>query len=406
MTDLTGSRSVGIFRLRYPVVSETFIREQARSLTRYRPTIITRSRMAAGSEASGAAITVGHGMPGGATHLARAMYVATASPWLFGPRSTWPPIGLLHAHFGPDATYALPLAEHLGVPLVTTFHGWDVTLPRSSYLSRASLTTWRYVLRGSALRQRGTTFIAVSDYIRNCLIALGYPSDRVVRLYVGVDIERFQPMPNRSSVRFVLSVARHTEQKGIGTLIRGFARIADTFPDVELIQVGTGPLTADLKRVAAEHGVGRRVQFVGPLSHDAVRALMVRATVVALTSQTPPNGQQEALGLVLNEAGACGVPVVATRHGGMPEAVIHGETGLLVPEGDELVVGEALATIIGDRSLAARMGARGRALVCDVFNVRTQTAALEDLYDRATGSRPAQSIAPRDPRGAAQQRVS
>ncbi len=405
MTDSSTSRQVGIFRLRYPVVSETFIREQARSLARYQPTIITRSRMIDSGEPTGM-MTVGGHLPSGAMRMARAMYVATASPWLFGPRRTWPPITLLHAHFGPDATYALPLAERLGVPLITTFHGWDITLPRSSYLTRASLTTWRYVARSAALRRHGTTFIAVSDYIRDCLLAQGYPADRVVRLYVGVDIERFQPLPKRGAVRFVLSVARHTEQKGVGTLIRGFARLAGTCPDVDLIQVGTGPLTADLKRIAAEHGVGHRVQFVGALSHDAVRALMVRATVVALTSQTPANGQQEALGLVLNEAGACGVPVVATRHGGMPEAVIHGETGLLVPEGDEMAVGEALLTIMSDSSLAARMGARGRTLVSDVFNVRTQTAALEDLYDRVTGSSLAQNIVQRDPRDGAQQRVS
>jgi colanic acid/amylovoran biosynthesis glycosyltransferase len=405
VTDSSTSRHIGIFRLRYPVVSETFIREQARSLTRYRPTIITRSRMVDSGEPA-AVMTVGGHLPPAATRLARAMYVATASSWLFGPRRTWPPIKLLHAHFGPDATYALPLAERLGVPLITTFHGWDITLPRSSYLTRASLTTWRYVARSAALRRHGTTFIAVSDYIRDCLLAQGYPADRVVRLYVGVDIERFQPMAKRGAVRFVLSVARHTEQKGVATLIRGFARVAATWPDVDLIQVGTGPLTADLKRIAKEHGVAHRVQFVGALSHDAVRALMVRATVVALTSQTPANGQQEALGLVLNEAGACGVPVVATQHGGMPEAVVHGETGLLVPEGDELAVGEALATILGDDSLAARMGARGRTLVSDVFNVRTQTAALEDLYDRVTGSSLAQNIAQHDPRDGAQQRVS
>src|SRR5215469_3454468 len=317
VTDSSRRGNVGIFRLRYPVVSETFIREQARALTRYRPTIITRSRMTDVGEAA-AVMTVGGHLSPRATRLARATYMATASPWLFGPRGIWPPMTLLHAHFGPDATYALPLAERLGVPLITTFHGWDVTLPRSSYLGRASLTTWRYVMRSGALRRHGTTFIAVSDYIRSCLLALGYPADRVVRLYVGVDVERFQPMPTRGAVRFVLSVARHTEQKGVDTLIRGFARIAAAFPDVDLIQVGTGPLTEDLKQIAAEHGVAKRVQFVGALSHEAVRALMVRATVVALTSQTPPDGQQEALGLVLNEAGACAVPVIATRHGGMP----------------------------------------------------------------------------------------
>jgi colanic acid/amylovoran biosynthesis glycosyltransferase len=396
---------VGIFRLRYPVPSETFIREQTAALARYQPTIITRTWLPDDGPAPDNAIVVGGGARSAASRAARAAYVATGAPTLFGPRRTWPRLALLHAHFGPDATYALPLAESLDVPLVTSFHGWDVTLPLRSYLGRASLTTWRYVACGAALRRQGAAFIAASNYIRDRLVALGYPRDRVVRLYVGVDLDRFQPIRQPVTERFVLSVARHTPQKGLDTLIRAFARIAARFPDLELVQVGAGPLTSKLQELAARHGLVDRVRFVGMLSHDAVRPLMARAAVVALTSQTPPTGQQEALGLVLNEAGASGVPVVATRHGGMPEAVIDGETGLLVPERDDRAVAEALETIVSDRSLAARMGARGRAFVGDVFNLRTQTAALEDLYDRVTAAH-APGARSRDRRDEGRRRVS
>jgi colanic acid/amylovoran biosynthesis glycosyltransferase len=375
---------VGIFRLRYPVPSETFIREQAAALERYRPTIVMRTWLSDQGAPSHETLIVGGATRGPAARAARAAYVATGAPALFGPRRTRPPLALLHAHFGPDATYALPLAESLGVPLVTTFHGWDATLPLRSYLGRASVTTWRYVAYAAALRRRGAAFIAVSNYIRDRLLALGYPADRVVRLYVGVDLDRFQPIRQPVTQRFILSVARHTQQKGVDTLIRAFARVAPRFPDLELVQVGAGPLTSELQQLAVRLGLEHRVRFAGMLSHDDVRPLMARAAVVALTSQTPPNGQQEALGLVLNEAGASGVPVIATRHGGMPEAVIDGETGLIVPERDERAIGEALETIVADRDLAARMGTRGRAFVGDVFNLRTQTAALEDLYDRVS----------------------
>lgn len=396
---------VGIFRLRYPVPSETFIREQAAALTRYQPTIVTRTWVAGAAPCLDDALIVGGRTHGPAARVARAAYVATGAPALFGPRRTWPSLALVHAHFGPDATYALSLAESLGVPLVTTFHGWDVTLPLRAYLGRASLTTWRYIARGAALRRRGAAFIAVSNYIRDRLLELGYPADRIVRLYVGVDVDRFQPTRQPLTERFVLSVARHTQQKGVDTLIRGFAHIAPRFPDLGLIQVGAGPLSSELQGLAGRLGLARRVRFAGTLPHDEVRALMARAAVVALTSQTPPDGQQEALGLVLNEAGASGVPVVATRHGGMPEAVIAGETGLIVPERDDRAVGEALETIVADRSLAARMGARGRAFVGDVFNLRTQTAALEDLYDRVSSAHEPVARS-HDPRDVARRRVS
>jgi colanic acid/amylovoran biosynthesis glycosyltransferase len=399
-------RGVGIFRLRYPVASEAFIREQAGALVRYRPTIFTRAWASDEVAAPQDAVIVGAHESALIARAAQAAYVATGAPRLFGRRQTWPPLAIIHAHFGPDATYALPLAESLGVPLVTTFHGWDVTLPVGSYIGRRSVTTWRYILRREALRRRGAAFIAVSNYIREAAIALGFPADRVVRLYVGVDLDRFQPLGRPPQERFILSVARHTEQKGVDTLIRAFARIAARFPDLELVQVGTGPLTDRLRQIAIRSGVGNRIRFVGSLPHDAVRALMQRASLVALTSQTPPNGQQEALGLVLNEAGACAVPVVATRHGGMAEAVVDGETGIVVGERDDAAIAEACATIIGDRDLAARMGARGRALVGDVFNLRTQTAALEDLYDRISGSTHAPADRPGDRQDGGQRPVS
>jgi glycosyltransferase involved in cell wall biosynthesis len=290
---------------------------------------------------------------------------------------------ILHAHFAPDATYALPLAKAHRIPLVTTFHGWDVTLPDRSFIGRPSVTTWYFFLHRAALRRSGAAFVAVSDFIRSRLLALGFPTDRITRLYIGVDMDRFHPIERPDEPRFIFSAARHTEQKGVDTLLRAFAEIAPRFPDVSLVQVGTGPQTASLERLTRQLGLAARVRFLGGQPHDVVRDLMQRSAMVALTSQTPPaTGQQEALGLVLNEAGAAGVPVVATRHGGMPEAVVDGETGFLRPERDVAGLADAMRLLLEDRSLAQRLGRQARDFVGERFNLRTQTAELEALYDR------------------------
>jgi colanic acid/amylovoran biosynthesis glycosyltransferase len=316
------------------------------------------------------------------SRAARALYALTAAPRLFGKRTALPQVGLIHAHFAPDATYALPLAEWLGVPLVSTFHGWDVTVADRALLREPSVTVAHYLYGRAALRARGTAFIAVSDYIRGRLLALGYPADRVVRHYIGVDVDRFTPVSGPRPERYVLNTARHREQKGIDTLLRGFARVAARHPDVTLVQVGSGEDTAGLHRLTAALGLTGRVRFLGALAHDAVRQLTQHATVFALTGQTTDTDQQEALGLVLNEASACAVPVIATRHGGMPEAVRDGETGILTAQRDDAAIGAALDTLLGNPELAARMGQQGRAFVTEVFNLRTQTAELERLYDR------------------------
>lgn len=350
-------------------------------MIRYRPTVFAREWDDETPSATPAFVIGGRGT-GIASRAARALYGVTATPQMFGPRATLPEVALVHAHFAPDATYALPLAEWLAVPLIATFHGWDVTVADRALLREPSLTVAHYLLTRAALRARGAAFVAVSDFIRDRLLTLGYPADRVVRHYIGVDIDKFTPVGGPKLERYVLNTARHRAQKGIDTLLRAFARIASRHPDVSLVQVGAGECTAELHRLTDSLGIAGRVRFLGAQSHDAVRALTQRATVFALTGQTTATGQQEALGLVLNEASACAVPVVATRHGGMPEAVRDGNTGILAPERDDAAVGAALDTLLGNPELAARMGEHGRSFVTDVFNLRTQTAALEQLYDR------------------------
>jgi glycosyltransferase involved in cell wall biosynthesis len=315
------------------------------------------------------------------------MYSLTAAPRLFGRSDSLPAVGLLHAHFGPDGTYAMPLAAALHVPLITTFHGWDVTVRTTAMLASPNPTIARYLLRRAALRRTGAAFIAVSDYVRDRLLVLGFPPERVVRHYIGVDTTRFTPLPAsaRTTDRYVLSVARHAGKKGLDTLLRAFALVAPRFPDVRLVQVGRGPHTAELKALASDLGIAERVEFAGAQPYDRVRDLMQNATAVALTSQTAVDGDQEALGMVLNEASACGIPIVATRHGGIPEAVIDRETGLLAPERDAPAIGEALAALLGDPGYAAQLGRRGREFVCDAFDLRAQTAALERIYDGVRG---------------------
>jgi colanic acid/amylovoran biosynthesis glycosyltransferase len=316
--------------------------------------------------------------------LRRAIYSLTAAPGLFGRGDPLPAVGLIHAHFGPDGTYAMPLAAALHVPLITTFHGWDVTVRTTAMLASPNPTVARYLLHRAALRRTGAAFVAVSDYIRDRLLVLGFPPERVVRHYIGVDTTRFTPVPDsaRPAGRYVLSVARHAEKKGLGTLLRAFALVAPRLPDVRLVQVGRGPLTATLQALASELGIAGRVEFAGAQPYDRVRVLMQNATALALTSQTAADGDQEALGMVLNEASACGIPIIATRHGGIPEAVLDGETGLLAPERDVAAIGDALAAVLGDPGLAVQLGRRGREFVADVFNLRTQSAALERIYDR------------------------
>ena len=217
------------------------------------------------------------------------------------------------------------------------------------------------------------------------MLERGYPEQKIRVNYYGIDTELFTPSSEPKTERFILCVGRHTEKKGLDVLLTAWAQIADRHPDVTLVQVGAGPLTDQLAELTRTLGIERRVRFLGVQTRDDVLKLMQQAEVFCLPSRTAPSGDEEGLGVVFNEASACGVPCVATRHGGIPEVVVDGQNGLLVPENDAPALARALDTVLGDRALGERLGARGREFVCEDFDVRVQSVKLEQIYDAVAG---------------------
>jgi glycosyltransferase involved in cell wall biosynthesis len=365
-------RRIGIYRTAFPLASEAFILEQVGALRRYAPVILTRTRHGDGPGEV-------HGLNEGALGALRSgAFALTRSPRLFGPHLAG--LRLIHAHFGPDGVYGAALARHLGVPLFVTFHGFDATMHRSALWRSRKVYVAQFLLRERQLQRTAACFIAISKFIASKLRERGYPSDKIVQHYIGVDTEKFQP-GTPSHNRYVLCVGRAVEKKGVDTVIRAFARIAPRHPDVRLVHVGAGPLLDDLRALLVQLGIQGRVELRGAIDHDEVRELMRGASVFALASCTAHDGDAEGLGIVFNEASACGVPSVATAHGGIPEAVLDGDTGLLSPEHDVAAMADHLDAVLGDRGLAQRLGRRAREYVCEVFDLRKQTAHLEALYD-------------------------
>jgi len=367
---------IGIFRLTIPTVSETFIFTQASWFKKYVPLFIAKQKLDSIDFDSVSISDMPH------CWFKQRFFAATRSPRFFVGNDTVKKLRLVHAHFGLDAVYALPLAMNLGVPLVTTFHGYDVTTSENLFLTSFGVTGKYYYFCRRSLQMHGALFVAVSDFIKNRLVQSGYPQEKIVRHYIGVDVEKITPSPTGPSEdRYVLCVGRHTEVKGIDSLLLAFSKIAHKHPQVKLVQVGTGPLTSELLSIVEAFGLKGQVVFLGSQSHASVLELMRGAEVFALTSNTAKSGASEALGIVFNEASAAGVPVISTLHGGIPEAVIDNETGLLAPERDVDAIADRLDALLSDRALGRRMGLMGREYVGDCFNIKSQTAKLELLYD-------------------------
>jgi glycosyltransferase involved in cell wall biosynthesis len=305
---------------------------------------------------------------------------------------------LIHAHFGFDGLLVLPLMRYLKVPMVVTFHGYDATLGSDPKLLRPLPLHWadfvnhrgrffreRYLRQRPQLFCKGTKFIAVSNFIQNLLLKEGCPPEKISTLYIGIDTECFAPDLSINREPIVLFVGRLVEKKGVRYLIQAMSKVQECIPDASLVLIGDGALNSSLKKLARDLNVN--ANFLGKQTEGTVKHWMNKSTVFCGPSVVSSNGDAEGLGMVFLEAQSMELPVVSHHSGGIPEAVADGETGILVAEGDVDALGKAIVTLMKRPDLGFRFGKAGRNRVKSRFELNTQTAKLEKIYDGLVASR-------------------
>ncbi len=289
---------------------------------------------------------------------------------------------LVHAHFGRGGALALPIARTLRVPLVVTFHGGDATKD-PHYQRRMPRTVFQRRL--ATLQREAALFFCVSDYIRDSLLARGFPADKLLVHRYGVELDHeIGDRECEGEGRAVLFAGRFVEKKGAAVLLEAMRRL-DPAIRPPLVLAGEGPVGDALKRVASPLG---NVEFTGWLPHQALRQRMRGALAVCVPSLAAPDGDAEGLPNVVLEAMAAGVPVVASRHAGIPEAIVHEETGLLVPPGDPEALAASLRRLILAPELRRRLGSKAREIAAERFGAVAQSRRLESTLLRVIAGAP------------------
>ncbi len=291
------------------------------------------------------------------------------------------PFDAVVAHFGPNGLKALSLRA-LGVtraPIATFFHGYDLSRWQRGQVAGRYAPLFRETER----------MLPISQRWRERLIELGCAPDKIRVHPMGVHTSRFAFEPRSvtggpgAELR-VLSVGRLVEKKGFEHGLRGIARAAEELPNLRYDLVGAGPLAEDLKRLARELGVADRVVFHGHLAREQVESIRSAAHVMLVPSVTARDGDQEGIPVVIMEAMASGLPVIASRHSGIPELVVDGETGLLVPEGDAASIAGAIARLSREEGLARRLADRALESVRAIHDAdRLNDVFAEELKDLA-----------------------
>jgi colanic acid/amylovoran biosynthesis glycosyltransferase len=372
-------RRVLIFVGKYLPPSQAFIQQQANAYRRVEIAMLAR-----GHEDS--ALTAGH--PGFPIHDLSASVPTRLASWMLKhlrlPLPMLVPalrgIDLIHAHSGKNGYLIGPLAHAAGLPLVTTFHGSDATIrkntnPASRYNEK------RYYARGRhEMTQWNGWNIAISDYVRDRLIEHGFPAERTVRHYIGVNTKLFAPNPAPRQHGLVVTVGRCIDCKGHRYMIDALARVARQGLPIEFVMVGGGPLASEIEAYARRQLP--KVTIHPQLTQPEIRTLLGEAELYLHGSVTLVNGQAEAFGMANLEAQAVGTPVVAFRCGGVGEAVEHKRSGLLVTERDTGGMADAVGRLLIDRDMWSAFHRRGPAMAAERFDISARTAELEDFYDR------------------------
>jgi len=285
---------------------------------------------------------------------------------------------LVHAHFGPAGAYAWRFARDHGLPLLVTFHGYDVPLLSSG--RRFWPLHLPYALGSAAMLAGMRLGLCASNELEAMLRGLGVDAGRLRVHRLGVDLERFRFNPTRPAAS-VLMVGRLVEKKGFEYGLRAFAHALALGQDARMSIVGEGERESALKRLAAELGLMDRVTFLGSRSNQEVAELLTEARVLLAPSVVARDGNRESGLIVVKEAAATGTVPIGTRHGGIPESIDDGTSGFLVPERDWQAMGQRLASLLGDEPLRLRLAQAARAKMEREFDNRVLVAGLEEIYD-------------------------
>lgn len=375
MVHYNSMEAVLIYRNELLPGSETFIQEQAAALTQFRPVFAGLTRCNAGLPLPDNSILLCQDN----SRYSRSkglMYRATGCGPSFHARARGVGATLVNAHFAMDGANALALARAINVPLIVTLHGNDVTA--SELRHRRAIRGQLYLLRRQRMWKTAKVFLCSSDFLRRKAMEIGFPEDKLRTHYIGVNLKFFCPPANNQARPNVLFVGRLVEKKGCTYLIQAMQKVQSRSPLARLVVIGDGPERPRLEAQARSLGI--RCDFRGAQPSSVVREAMNSARVFCVPSVTARNGDSEGLGIVFAEAQAMGVPVVSSWHGGIPEVVCDGSTGLLAPERDYSRLVEHITRFFEDETFWQDCSRKGQAWISDHFDIRRRTVALEEIY--------------------------
>jgi glycosyltransferase involved in cell wall biosynthesis len=286
-------------------------------------------------------------------------------------------IQVVLAEYGDTACSVLNACLRLRLPLVAHFHGYDASDRRTLKIHAEG-----YV----SLFRHAAAIVAVSRSMQDRLVAMGAAPGKVHYNACGVDCRQFSGARPSQSEPTLLAVGRFAEKKAPHLTLLAFAGVHRQRPESRLHMIGDGPLLGPCIALARSLGIADAVSFLGSQAPEVVKREMRSARAFVQHSVEALSGDSEGTPVAVLEAGASGLPVISTRHGGIPDVVIDGETGFLVDECDVRSMTEHMIAVLADPLMADRLGQAGRRRVESCFSAERSLSTLRAIIESVAGA--------------------
>ena len=273
---------------------------------------------------------------------------------------------IILAEYGVCGAQCVPIAKRAGIPLSVHFHGYDASELR---------VLEDYKERYERMFEYASSIIVVSEVMRQKLISLGAPAKKIFLTHYGANPSFIKFKPSLVSKK-VLAVGRMVDKKAPHLLVLAFRRCLERHPDAKLVYIGAGPLFQITKDLVKQFKLDNNVELRGLAGREEIQNEMLTARCFAQHSRTAENGDMEGTPVAVIEAQSAGLPVVSTHHAGIPDIVLHEQTGFLVEEGDAERMGDYISSLLDDAELARQMGAAGKSRIKENFTMEHHIATI------------------------------
>lgn len=282
-------------------------------------------------------------------------------------------INIVLAEYGTTGAEIVPVCKKMKMPLITIFHGFDASVNE---------IVKEYQNKYLDLFNHARKILVVSEVMKNKLISIGCPPYKIIKTVCSPNNKFLKLVPTFTETQSFVSIGRFVNKKAPYYTILAIKKVTESYPNVKLYFAGIGELLETTENLVKYLKLENNVIFLGIITPDEYASLLTRVTGFILHSITAKNGDMEGTPVSILEASAAGIPVISTRHAGIKEVIIEGQTGLLVNEHDVDSMADCIIKLIENIDYAKELGNQGKLNIERNFSMDSHLSIINNsLYD-------------------------